>query len=279
MNVVDKAIDSDIGRFIFCMCCLHHAGIFRISYKECGGITMNIKVLKFGGTSLRSEATRKYAYRHILDAAATNKVIVVVSAMGRYPDAYATDTLLSLGCDQLSKEERAKLVSIGEQVSAIKVCSELLDMGMKAFSLSFIDSGIRTDNNYEYAKVIKLDNKEIKTKLNEYDVIVVGGFIGVSFQQKVTTLGRGGSDYSAVLFAKMLDLKEVDIYTDVDGVYDQDPKLHEYAIRYDKLTYDEMLNMKSRVLHDRCVMFAKKHHIRIYLKGTFSNSPGTIIEG
>ena len=180
---------------------------------------MNIKVLKFGGTSLRSEATRKYAYRHILDAAATNKVIVVVSAMGRYPDAYATDTLLSLGCDQLSKEERAKLVSIGEQVSAIKVCSELLDMG------------------------------------------------------------RGGSDYSAVLFAKMLDLKEVDIYTDVDGVYDQDPKLHEYAIRYDKLTYDEMLNMKSRVLHDRCVMFAKKHHIRIYLKGTFSNSPGTIIEG
>lgn len=240
---------------------------------------MNVKILKFGGTSLRSEATRKYAYRHILDEVASHKLIVVVSAMGRYPDSYATDTLLALGSEQLSKEERAKLVSIGEQLAAIKVCSELLEMGVKAFSLSFQDSGIRTDNNYEYAKVIKLDNKEIKTKLNEYDVIVVGGFIGVSYQQKVTTLGRGGSDYSAVLFAKMLDVKEVDIYTDVDGVYDQDPKLSDFAVRYDKLTYDEMLNMKSRVLHDRCVDFAKDNHIRIYLKGTFSNSTGTIIEG
>ena len=197
---------------------------------------MDIKVMKFGGTSLRSEATRKYAYRHIMEAAQTSKVVVVVSAMGRYPDAYATDTLLAMGSEFLSKEERAKLVSIGEQLSAIKVCSELLDQGVRTFSLNFIDSGIRTDNNYEYAKVIKLDNKEIKMKLNEYDVIVVGGFIGTSYEHKVTTLGRGGSDYSAVLFAHMLKLKEVDIYTDVDGVYDRDPKLNEYAVRYDRLT-------------------------------------------
>lgn len=241
--------------------------------------TMNIKVMKFGGTSLRSEATRKYAYRHILDEIKTNKIVVVVSAMGRFPDPYATDTLLSLGSDLLSKEERAKLVSVGEQLSAIKVCSELLELGVRAFSLCFHDSGIRSDENYEYAKVIKLDDKEIKKKLCEYDVIVVGGFIATSYAHKVTTLGRGGSDYSAVLFAKMLDLKEVDIYTDVDGVYDSDPKLHEYAVRYDKLTYDEMLNMKSRVLHERCVSFAKQHGIRIYLKGTFSNHAGTIIEG
>lgn len=258
---------------------LYH--IFRICifYKECGGIAMNVKVMKFGGTSLRSEATRKHAYRHILDAATTNKVIVVVSAMGRFPDAYATDTLLSLGSDALSKEERAKLVSIGEQLSSIKICSELLDMGIKAFSLSFSDSGIHSDDNYEYAKVLKLDNTEIKKKLNEYDVIVVGGFIAMSYANKVTTLGRGGSDYSAVLFAKMLDLKEVDIYSDVEGVYDYDPKINEFAIRYDNLTYDEMLNMKSRVLHDRCVNFAKEHQIRIYLKGTFSSGTGTIIEG
>lgn len=240
---------------------------------------MDIKVMKFGGTSLRSEATRKYAYRHIMEAAQASKVVVVVSAMGRYPDAYATDTLLSMGSEFLSKEERAKLVSIGEQLSAIKICSELLELGVRAFSLNFIDSGIRTDNNYEYAKVIKLDNKEIKMKLNEYDVIVVGGFIGTSYEHKVTTLGRGGSDYSAVLFAHMLNLKEVDIYTDVDGVYDRDPKLNEYAVRYDRLTYDEMLNMKSRVLHDRSVIFAKKHGIKIYLKGTFSNHSGTVIEG
>lgn len=243
------------------------------------GYYMNLKILKFGGTSLRSEATRKYVYRHILEDSKTNKLLVVVSAMGRYPDSYATDTLLSLGSEALSKEEKARLVSIGEQLSCIKVCSELLDMGVKACSISFQGSGIITDNHYDYAKVIKLDNSEIKTKLNEYDVIVVGGFVGISYDKKVTTLGRGGSDYSAVLFAKMLDLKEVDIYTDVDGVYDRDPKLNDYAIRYDKLTYDEMLSMNARVLHDRCVNFAKENHIRIYLKGTFSQTNGTIIEG
>ncbi|MCI8540257.1 MAG: aspartate kinase [Erysipelotrichaceae bacterium] len=240
---------------------------------------MKIKVMKFGGTSLRSEATRKYVYRHIHEALKDAKVIVVVSAMGRYPDAYATDTLLSMGSDLITKEERARLVSIGEQLSAIKICSELLDMGVRAFSLAFGDSGIRTDNNYDYAKVIKLDHKEIKTKLNEYDVIVVGGFIATSYSHKITTLGRGGSDYSAVLFAHMLGLQEVDIYTDVDGVYDHDPKLNEFAVRYDKLSYDEMLNMKSRVLHDRSVVFAKKHGLRIHLKGTFSNHAGTVIEG
>ncbi len=101
---------------------------------------MDIKVMKFGGTSLRSEATRKYAYRHIIEATENSKVVVVVSAMGRYPDAYATDTLLSMGSELLSKEERAKLVSIGEQLSAIKICSELLEQGVRAFSLNFIES-------------------------------------------------------------------------------------------------------------------------------------------
>lgn len=239
---------------------------------------MNMKVMKFGGTSLRSEATRKYVYRHIIENSKTNKLILVVSAMGRYPDAYATDTLLSLGSDQLSKEEKARLVSIGEQLSAIKVCSELLEMGIQAYALPFLNCGILTDDNYDYAKVLKLDHQEIMKALSYHDVVVVGGFIGITPSGNITTLGRGGSDYSAVLYADMLDLKEVDIYTDVDGVYDQDPKLSDFAIRYDRLTYDEMLNMNSRVLHDRCVAYAKDHHIRIYLKGTFSGGQGTIIE-
>lgn len=238
---------------------------------------MNIKVMKFGGTSLRSEVTRKYAYRHILEASKLNKVIVVVSAMGRYPDAYATDTLLTMGSEYLTKEERARLVSMGEQLSSIKVCSELLEMGQKAYAMSFHDSGILTDDHYEYASVVGLNDYMIKDRLRQYDIIVVGGFIGMSPQRKVTTLGRGGSDYSAVLFADMMHLKEVEIFTDVDGVYDKDPKLHEYAVRYEHLSYDEMLNMKSRVLHDRCVEYAKEHGIRIYLKGTFSRGRGTLI--
>lgn len=238
---------------------------------------MNIKVMKFGGTSLRSEITRKYVYRHILEECKLNKVIVVVSAMGRYPDPYATDTLLTKGSELLTKEEKARLVSMGEQLSTITVCSELLEMGQNVHAMSFHDSGILTDDHYEYANVVGLNDYMIKDKLRIYDIVVVGGFIGMSPQRKVTTLGRGGSDYSAVLFADMLHLKEVEIYTDVDGVYDKDPKLHEYARRYDYLTYDEMLNMKSRVLHDRCVEYAKEHGIQIYLKGTFSRGKGTLI--
>lgn len=239
---------------------------------------MNLKVMKFGGTSLRSEATRKYVYRHILEYQKTHKIVLVVSAMGRYPDAYATDTLLSLGSEYLSKEEKARLVSMGEQLSTLKVCSKLLDMGIHAHALSFFEAGIFSDDHYDYAKVLRLDGTKVKQALANYDVVVVGGFISMTPQGHITTLGRGGSDYSAVLFADMLDLKEVDIYTDVDGVYDNDPKLNSYAIKYDKLTYDEMLNMKSRVLHDRSVEYAKEHGIRIYLKGTFSGSQGTVID-
>lgn len=239
---------------------------------------MKVKVLKFGGTSLRNEATRKYVYKHILEYVHDYKLVIVVSAMGRYPDSYATDTLLSLGSEKLASEQRASLVSMGEQLSSLKVCSELLDMGIKAYSLPFACSGIITDNNYDYAKVMKLDSMYIRSRLNDYDVVVVGGFIGINANKEVTTLGRGGSDYSAVLFAKMLGLDEVSIFTDVDGVYDLDPKVHEVAVKYDHLTYDEMLNMKSRVLHDRCVTFAKDNHIKIYLRGTFSNSSGTLVE-
>ena len=238
---------------------------------------MNIRVLKFGGTSLRSRKTRKYVYRHVIENLKSHKVVLVVSAMGRYPDAYATDTLLSIGNDFLSTEESARLVSMGEQLSALKICAELLEMGIQAYSMPFQDAGILTDDSYGYAKVLQLDSKKIREKLKSYDVVVVGGFIGINEQHKVTTLGRGGSDYSAVLFADMLGLKEVMIFTDVDGVYTIDPKLNAYATKYDKLSYEEMLNMKSRVLHDRCVTYAKEHAIKIHLKGTFSFTAGTII--
>ena len=238
---------------------------------------MKIRVMKFGGTSLRNRKTRTYVYRHVIEASKTSKVLMVVSAMGRYPDAYATDTLLSLGNDHISKEESARLVSIGEQLSALTISSELQEMGIDSYSIPFCDAGIITDDTYDYARVLDLDDHMVKRSLRDYDVVVSGGFIGINDEGKVTTLGRGGSDYSAVLFADMLGLNEVEIYTDVDGVYTMDPKMHTYAMKYDQLSYDEMLNMKSRVLHDRCVTYAKEHQITIHLKGTFSCSAGTII--
>lgn len=234
--------------------------------------------MKFGGTSLKNELTRTYVYRHILENSLHYKIVVVVSAMGRYPDTYATDTLLSIGSDHLSKEEKARLVSMGEQIAALKICSDLLELGVCAYALPFFNAGIITDEHYDYAKVIKTDSKEIKEKLKKYDIVVIGGFIGISDHGNVTTLGRGGSDYSAALFAKMLDLHQVEIYTDVDGVYDKDPKTNDFAVKYDTLTYDEMLHMKSRVLHDRCVYYAKEYEIEIHLKGTFSNVEGTTIK-
>ena len=238
---------------------------------------MKIRVMKFGGTSLRNRKTRTYVYRHVIEASKTSKVLMVVSAMGRYPDAYATDTLLSLGNDHISKEESARLVSIGEQLSALTISSELQEMGIDSYSIPFCDAGIITDDTYDYARVLDLDDHMVKRRLRDYDVVVSGGFIGINDEGKVTTLGRGGSDYSAVLFADMLGLNEVEIYTDVDGVYTMDPKMHTYAMKYDQLSYDEMLNMKSRVLHDRCVTYAKEHQITINLKGAFSCSEGTII--
>ena len=238
---------------------------------------IKIRVMKFGGTSLRNRKTRTYVYRHVIEASKTSKVLMVVSAMGRYPDAYATDTLLSLGNDHISKEESARLVSIGEQLSALTISSELQEMGIDSYSIPFCDAGIITDDTYDYARVLDLDDHMVKRRLRDYDVVVSGGFIGINDEGKVTTLGRGGSDYSAVLFADMLGLNEVEIYTDVDGVYTMDPKMHTYAMKYDQLSYDEMLNMKSRVLHDRCVTYAKEHQITIHLKGTFSCSAGTII--
>ena len=233
--------------------------------------------MKFGGTSLEDEKARQQAYRHIKEGLKKAKVLVVVSAMGRYPAPYATDTLLSMGSDKCSKEEKARLVSMGEQLSALIVAGELLDQGVSAYALPYNKNGILTDCNYEYAKVLSLSPRCIKQAFVQHDVVVASGFIAQAPCGDVTTLGRGGSDFSAVLFADMLGLKEVEIYTDVDGVYDIDPKLSPRAVRYERLTYDAMLNMKVRVLHERCVKYAKKKGIRIHLRGTFADGEGTIV--
>lgn len=239
---------------------------------------MQYKVMKFGGTSLKNVITRQYAYAHIAKYAKEMKIVVVVSAMGRYPNAFATDTLLSYANEKMSKEEKAWLASIGEQLSALRVSSELLEKGYKVKALSYVDCGIITDHQYEYANIIKLDESALVQYFETYDILVVGGFLGVNTSNKVTTLGRGGSDYSAVLFAHMLHLMEVDIYSDVDGVYDEDPNVNKNAKKYASLSYDEMLNLKSRVLHDRCVDYAKNNHIKIHLLGTFSENEGTYIQ-
>lgn len=241
-------------------------------------VVEKIKVMKFGGTSLKSIITREYVYAHLMKYAGESKIILVVSALGRYPNAFATDTLLSYANDRMSKEEQAWLASIGEQYATLRVCSELLERRLKVRAVSYREAGIITDEQFDYANVLRLDDQYIQSYLNHYDILVIGGFLGVSENGRLTTLGRGGSDYSAVLLADMMQLKEVEIYSDVDGVYDSDPNLNKHAKKYQQLSYDAMLNLKSRVLHERCVDYAKKANIVIHVLGTFSENEGTYVK-
>lgn len=241
-------------------------------------MSMKVKVMKFGGTSLKSVVTREYVYAHIKKYAHEYKIIMVVSAMGRYPNPFSTDTLLSYASTYASKEEKAWLASLGEQYSALRVSSELLNLGYKARAIPYVEAGIISDDRYEYGNVIRLDDTCLKMYLKEYDILVVGGFIAQNEAHKVTTLGRGGSDYSAVLFAHMMGLEEVEIYSDVDGVYNKDPNISSDAKKYTTITYDEMLNLKSQVLEDRCVAYAKIEQIKIHLLGTFSENNGTFVQ-
>ena len=238
---------------------------------------MKLKICKFGGTSISNDEKSKFALDIVKEKALENKVILVISAMGRYPDAYATDTLASLGNEYLSEQEMARLLSMGELVSSIRMCGKLRELGLNAYALSFRENGILTDDNYANASVLHLDNTELLKLLEAYDVLVVCGFVAMNAMGEITTLGRGGSDFTAVLIAHMLNCSEVEIFTDVDGIYDQDPKINQHAKRYKELTYHQMLALHCRVLHERCVEYAAKNKIRILLKGTFSKENGTIV--
>ena len=233
-------------------------------------------VKKFGGTSVANkERIFNVARRCIEDYKNGNDVVVVLSAMGKY-----TDELITMAQDiseKPPKREMDMLFTIGEQMSVALMSMAMDSLGVPAVSLNAFQVAMHTTSVHGNARLKRIDTERIRRELDSRKIVVVTGFQGIDKYDDYTTLGRGGSDFSAVLFADMLELKEVEIYTDVDGVYDSDPKLHEFALRYDHLSYDEMLNMKSRVLHDRCVEYAKQHHIEIYLKGTFSKGAGTLI--
>ena len=238
---------------------------------------MNYKICKFGGTSISNELRCQCALNIVKKMNEKHKVIVIISAIGRMGDPYATDTLAAMANPYISEQEKARLLSMGELISSISFCAKLRAMGLNAYALSFRESGIITDDNYECANVLKLDNSEIIKLIDAYDVLIICGFVGMNLNGEITTLGRGGSDYTAVLVAKMMNLDEVEIYTDVDGIYDSDPKINIHAKRYHEITYHKMLALHSKVLHDKCVEFAQKNKIKIYLKGTFSNENGTLV--
>ncbi len=240
---------------------------------------MKIIVQKFGGTSVAGLNRMKQVKAKVEKKLKKGyKVIVVLSAM-----AGETDRLISLASD-FSKNpdpcEMDVLLTTGEQVSVALFSMLLKDEGINARSLLGFQIPIHTDRSYGKARILEIDDEKLKKLLERYDVLVVAGFQGCDFQHNLTTLGRGGSDTSAVALAAALKAEVCEIYTDVDGVYTTDPNVCSKARKIPKIAYDEMLEMASmgaKVLQIRSVEFAKKYNVPVHVRSTFKDEPGTLV--
>jgi aspartate kinase len=240
---------------------------------------MALIVQKYGGSSLAdTEKIKKVAARVIATSAMGDKVVVVVSAQGD-----TTDELISLAHQingQPTEREIDMLLSTGEQVSAALLTMAIHAEGKDAISFTGTQVGIATDSSHTKARILKIDAKRIKNKLKEKYIVIVAGFQGTDHEGNITTLGRGGSDLTAVSLAAVLNAERCEIFTDVDGVYTTDPRIVGDARKLDVISYDEMLEMASlgaRVMHNRAVEVAKKFAVPLYIRHSFSQDPGTLV--
>ncbi len=237
-----------------------------------------IKVYKFGGTSVGSvEKIQAIADRVLSEP--EHKHVIVVSAMG-----HTTDQLVKLSSEISNlpaPREYDALISTGENVSAALLSMSIIAKGGQAISLNGAQAGIYTSNGHKRAKIMDVKPDRIQTELDQNKVVVVTGFQGISEYNDVTTIGRGGSDTSAVVLAVALGAKECDIYTDVDGVYTTDPRQVSNATKLSLVSYDEMLELASmgaQVLHPRAVECAKENGIILHVRSSFSLDDGTRIK-
>lgn len=249
---------------------------------------MKIIIQKFGGTSLKDDDGRKQAIEHIRTAVLKGyKVVVVVSAMGRKGDPYATDTLLDLIFAKrpairstFSKREVDLLMSCGEIISSVVMSSLLHEQQLKAKVLPGILAGIITDDEYGNARILDVKVERIISEFREFDIIVVPGFQGVTIDNEITTLGRGGSDTSAAALGAALHAEYIDIFTDVEGIMTADPSIVSDAKSIKTLTYYEVCNLAyqgAKVIHPRAVEIAKQAKVPIRIRSTFSQKEGTIV--
>ena len=240
---------------------------------------MALIVQKFGGTSVGSiERIEAVADRIAKHHASGDQLIVVVSAMSG-----ETNRLIGLAgeiSDEPCPRELDMLVSTGEQVSMALLAMSLQKRGVDAISLKGSQVAIKTDSFHSKARIKDIDSTRLHAELSEGKVVIVAGFQGVDDQGETTTLGRGGSDTSAVALAAAVNAAECQIYTDVDGVYTTDPRVVDGAKRLDSITFEEMLEMASmgsKVLHLRSVEFAGKYGIPVRVLSSFKDGPGTLI--
>ncbi len=245
---------------------------------------MEVVIQKFGGTSVKDRKTRQHALNHVNQAVNDGfRVVVVVSAMGRMGEPYATDTLLSLvqyPNTHLQKREIDMLMSCGEVISSIVFVNELNEAGIKSAALSGAQAGILTTNDYTNARINKVNTTLLLDYFKEYDVLVVAGFQGADEKGNVTTLGRGGSDTSAVALGAALNAKYVDIFTDVNGIKTADPVIVKDAETLKVMTYNEIVHLAyqgTKVIHPRAVEIAMQEKIPIRVRSTYSNDEGTLV--
>ena len=242
---------------------------------------MALIVQKYGGTSVANAERIKNVARRI--AAAKDKgdrVVVVVSAMGD-----TTDELIDLAhqvTQQPSERELDVLLSTGELVSSTLLAMALRDMGYDAISLSGAQAGIQTDSAYSRARILKIESQRVVKELERGNIVIVAGFQGITGDMDITTLGRGGSDTTAVALAASLGAEVCQIYTDVEGVYTADPRLIPEARRLDEIGYEEMLELATygaKVMHPRAVELGELFNIPILVASSFTQNPGTLIHG
>ena len=242
--------------------------------------TMSLVVAKFGGTSVASpERIQKVAQRLIQKKMDGHDVVAVVSAMGK-----TTDELVGLA-DALnqapSKREMDMLLSTGEQVSMSLLAMAIQARGFQAVSFTGWQAGIVTDNDFSRAKIEDIHSERIQEALDTGAIVVVAGFQGLTEDGDITTLGRGGSDTTAVALAHGIKADVCEIYSDVDGIYSADPRVAPRARKLDVISYEDMLELSSAgagVLQSRAVEFARKYNVVIHSRSAFSDAEGTLIK-
>lgn len=241
---------------------------------------MGIIVQKFGGSSVATVEKLEKVAEHIIDEVNNNnQVVVVVSAQGK-----TTDRLIAEEKEITKKvfpREHDVLVSVGEQITISKLAMLLKTKNQKAVSLCGWQIPILTNSNHTNSRIRYIHNETIKDYLRSGNIVIVAGFQGIDENGNITTLGRGGSDTTAVALAASLKAERCDIFTDVDGVYSADPRIVEEVKKLRTISYEEMLELSSmgaKVLHNRCVEIGKKYEVPIYVKSTFErNSLGTLV--
>jgi len=240
---------------------------------------MKIIVQKYGGTSVGNTDRIKNVARRICRVKEPGVgLVVVVSAMGG-----TTDELINLAQKihpEPSEREMDQLISTGEQISSALLAMAIHQIGFDAVSLTGIQVGILTDDSHTKARIFSIEPEKIVESLDEDKIVVVAGFQGFNPKKDITTLGRGGSDTTAVALAAVLEAAVCEIYTDVDGVYTADPRIISGAAKLERISYDEMLELASlgaKVIQNRAVEFAKKFNVTLHVRSSFNDDQGTFV--